>query len=106
MECVEKLIKKDWQHPLTGEKLTENDIILLQRVRSICKHVYLKCAYLFIGMLQLIIILGRNGICNNKCEFAREKCKTSFTSLILSNTCKFFKFLTISVLVYYLILNT
>lgn len=32
MECLEKLIKKDWLHPLTGEKLTEKDIIPLQRV--------------------------------------------------------------------------
>lgn len=32
MECVEKIIKKDWLHPLTGEKLTEKDIIPLQRV--------------------------------------------------------------------------
>lgn len=31
MECVEKIIKKDWLHPLTGEKLTEKDIIPLQR---------------------------------------------------------------------------
>ncbi|XP_004927753.1 nitric oxide synthase-interacting protein homolog isoform X2 [Bombyx mandarina] len=31
MECVEKIIKKDWLHPLTGEKLKEKDIILLQR---------------------------------------------------------------------------
>ncbi|XP_054289513.1 nitric oxide synthase-interacting protein homolog [Macrosteles quadrilineatus] len=31
MECVEKLIKKDWIHPLTNEKLTEKDIIPLQR---------------------------------------------------------------------------
>ncbi|XKL59285.1 hypothetical protein PGB90_000301 [Kerria lacca] len=31
MECVEKIIKKDWIHPLTGEKLTEKDIIPLQR---------------------------------------------------------------------------
>lgn len=32
MECVEKLIKKDWQHPLTSQKLTEKDIIFMQRV--------------------------------------------------------------------------
>ncbi len=32
MECVEKIIKKDWIHPLTGEKLMEKDIIPLQRV--------------------------------------------------------------------------
>jgi nitric oxide synthase-interacting protein len=32
MECVEKIIKKDWSHPLTGEKLKEQDIIPLQRV--------------------------------------------------------------------------
>jgi len=31
MECVEKIIKKDWLHPFTGDKLTENDIILVQR---------------------------------------------------------------------------
>ncbi|XP_011196397.2 nitric oxide synthase-interacting protein homolog [Zeugodacus cucurbitae] len=31
MECVEKLIKKDMIHPLTNQKLTEKDIILLQR---------------------------------------------------------------------------
>uniref|UniRef100_A0A069DR42 Nitric oxide synthase-interacting protein homolog n=1 Tax=Panstrongylus megistus TaxID=65343 RepID=A0A069DR42_9HEMI len=31
MECVEKIIKKDWIHPLTGEKLTEKDIIPMQR---------------------------------------------------------------------------
>ncbi|XP_071447154.1 nitric oxide synthase-interacting protein homolog [Hetaerina americana] len=31
MECVEKVIKKDWLHPLTGEKLKEKDIIPIQR---------------------------------------------------------------------------
>jgi len=31
VECVERLIKKDWLHPLSGEKLTESDIILFQR---------------------------------------------------------------------------
>ncbi|KAJ9598438.1 hypothetical protein L9F63_010882 [Diploptera punctata] len=31
VECVEKIIKKDWLHPLTGEKLKETDIIYLQR---------------------------------------------------------------------------
>jgi len=31
MECVEKIIKKDWLHPLTGDKLTEKDIIAVQR---------------------------------------------------------------------------
>lgn len=31
MECVEKIIKKDWIHPLTSEKITEKDIIPLQR---------------------------------------------------------------------------
>ena len=33
MECFEKLIKKDWINPLDGTKLTEADIIPLQRVR-------------------------------------------------------------------------
>jgi len=31
MDCVEKIIKKDWTHPLTGDKLREQDIIPLQR---------------------------------------------------------------------------
>ncbi|XP_029670411.1 nitric oxide synthase-interacting protein homolog [Formica exsecta] len=31
MECVEKLIKKDWINPLDNSKLTPSDIILLQR---------------------------------------------------------------------------
>lgn len=32
MECVEKIIKKDWINPLDNSKLTEADIIPLQRV--------------------------------------------------------------------------
>jgi nitric oxide synthase-interacting protein len=31
MDCVEKIIKKDWIHPLTSEKISEKDIIQLQR---------------------------------------------------------------------------
>jgi len=31
MECVEKIIKKDWQHPLTGQSLAEKDIIPIVR---------------------------------------------------------------------------
>ncbi|EZA50087.1 hypothetical protein DMN91_006320 [Ooceraea biroi] len=31
MECVEKLIKKDWIHPLDSSKLTPSDIIPMQR---------------------------------------------------------------------------
>lgn len=31
VECVEKIIKKDMIHPLTGSKLKESDIIYLQR---------------------------------------------------------------------------
>ncbi|XP_053674819.1 nitric oxide synthase-interacting protein homolog isoform X2 [Anopheles nili] len=31
IECIEKLIKKDMIHPLTNEKLSESDIIPLQR---------------------------------------------------------------------------
>lgn len=33
-ECVEKLIRKDMLDPVTGDKLAEKDIILLQRVSS------------------------------------------------------------------------
>jgi len=31
MECVEKIIKKDWSHPLTGQQLKEKDIIEMVR---------------------------------------------------------------------------
>ncbi|XP_018330668.1 nitric oxide synthase-interacting protein homolog [Agrilus planipennis] len=31
LECIEKIIKKDWTHPLTGQKLKEKDIIVMQR---------------------------------------------------------------------------
>jgi len=31
MECVEKIIKKDWVHPLTGQGLSEKDIIPIVR---------------------------------------------------------------------------
>jgi len=31
LECVEKIIKKDWTHPLTGHSLTEKDIIKIVR---------------------------------------------------------------------------
>ncbi|XP_022194209.2 nitric oxide synthase-interacting protein homolog [Nilaparvata lugens] len=31
VNCIEKIIKKDWTHPLTGDKLTEKDIIYLER---------------------------------------------------------------------------
>ena len=30
-ECVEKIIRKDMRHPLTGQSLKEKDIIKLQR---------------------------------------------------------------------------
>lgn len=37
LECVEKLIRKDMMDPVTGDKLKEKDIIVLQRVReSVC----------------------------------------------------------------------
>ena len=35
MECVEKLIKKDMIDPINGMKLTEKDIIQLQRVSEV-----------------------------------------------------------------------
>lgn len=35
LECVEKIIKKDWIHPLTNKKMAEKDIIVMQRVCKI-----------------------------------------------------------------------
>lgn len=37
LECVEKLIHKDMIDPVSGDKLKEKDIIVLQRVR-VCVH--------------------------------------------------------------------
>ena len=36
MEAVEKLIKKDMLDPINGAKMTDKDIIPLQRVRTVC----------------------------------------------------------------------
>jgi len=33
LECVEKLIKKDMLDPVSGEQLSDRDIIPMQRVR-------------------------------------------------------------------------
>lgn len=52
MECFEKLIKKDWLHPLTGEKLTEKDIIPLQRVLNIIQYIFI--LYIYIYIIQII----------------------------------------------------
>jgi len=39
MECIEKIIKKDMIDPTNGKKLTDKDIIPLQRVcKQIIKH--------------------------------------------------------------------
>lgn len=45
MECVEKIIKKDWIHPLTNEKLTEKDIIPMQRVCINIKYLFQSAIY-------------------------------------------------------------
>lgn len=34
-ECVEKLIRKDMMDPVTGDKLSDRDIIPLQRVCNV-----------------------------------------------------------------------
>lgn len=34
VECVEKLIKKDWINPLDSSKLAPSDIIPMQRVSN------------------------------------------------------------------------
>lgn len=47
MECFEKLIKKDWLHPLTGEKLMEKDIIPLQRVLNTLIKLLIFVFFLF-----------------------------------------------------------
>lgn len=33
MDCVEKIIKKDWIHPLTSTKITEKDIIMVSLLK-------------------------------------------------------------------------
>jgi hypothetical protein len=38
MECVEKIVKKDMIDPTNGKKMTEKDIIVLQRVRFLLNN--------------------------------------------------------------------
>jgi hypothetical protein len=38
MDCVEKLIKKDMLDPINSKKMTEKDIIVLQRVSYLSYH--------------------------------------------------------------------
>ena len=40
MDCVEKLIKKDMLDPINSKKMTEKDIIVLQRVSNHSNHVF------------------------------------------------------------------
>lgn len=55
MECFEKLIKKDWLHPLTGDKLTEKDIIPLQRVWNYECEIYYIISNKFIRLILFFI---------------------------------------------------
>jgi len=55
MDCVEKIIKKDWIHPLTGDKLTEKDIIPLQRV-----HFHLSIPFCYLKECQICFIHNLN----------------------------------------------
>lgn len=71
MECVEKLIKKDWINPLDNSKITEADIIPLQRVNII--YIILSCFY-YINLssnylpsiIFNIVATGWNRICCSK----------------------------------------
>lgn len=53
LECVEKLIKKDMVDPMNGEKLTDKDIIVLQRVRLTIKAHVLWASKAGIGPIHL-----------------------------------------------------
>lgn len=56
VECVEKIIKKDWIHPLTNEKLKESDIIYLERV---CNFFFLFHQTNFFKTREVLDILQR-----------------------------------------------
>lgn len=49
LECVEKLIKKDWIHPLTSQKMSEKDIIIMQRVLDMFAESFDSVFVLFVG---------------------------------------------------------
>lgn len=51
MECVDKLIRKDMIHPLTDEKLTEKDIIPMERVRRQFDFIYFFDSILIVSIL-------------------------------------------------------
>jgi len=40
MECIEKILKRDWIDPTNGKKFTEKDIVPLQRVRAYICHIF------------------------------------------------------------------
>ena len=39
LECVEKVIKKDMICPITGQKLKDSDIIVMQRVSRLIRYI-------------------------------------------------------------------
>jgi hypothetical protein len=59
MECVEKIIKKDWCHPLTGEKLKEQDIIPLQRVITVALSYDDLTVLMLMSIIYNPFVLGR-----------------------------------------------
>lgn len=65
MDCVEKIIKKDWIHPLTDEKLTEKDIIPLQRV-GFAVNLNCICSFECLLLIIIIMLIGRNWVCQHQ----------------------------------------
>jgi len=54
MECIEKIIKKDMIDPINSKKLTDKDIIPLQRVCNVVMTVYTtKLTYLYIMFVHI-----------------------------------------------------
>lgn len=76
-ECVEKLIKKDMIDPVTGDKLSDKDIIPLQRVCVYfcgvdCFFVFSSVCYTLMQQQDLLMVfvpqISPNCICSQMCH--------------------------------------
>jgi len=54
MECIEKIIKKDMTDPTNGKKMTDKDIIPLERV---CNQNIISCYYNCTASYVSIVLL-------------------------------------------------
>jgi len=55
MECIEKIIKKDMTDPTNGKKMTDKDIIPLERVCNQNRAVNYNCTASYVSIVLLCL---------------------------------------------------